>query len=107
MKKSWESIKDNCKKDAYLMLQQPYNQELTGLLCLVSVAHIIETNSIPLHGEIIKEAQDKVCAEINSWDIRNYTNLSKQFPKYFPSWVRKGKCTVELTDEGWMFIKKI
>lgn len=102
--KYWETIKSNCIAEFCSNLRQNLNADIVKLLGLESVKQIKE-GTFKGSYKLKKEVEDKCVKLIENCDIRAYNDLAKAFPARFPDWIKNGRCSVELLDNGWAFVK--
>lgn len=102
--KYWETIKSNCVAEFCGNLRQNLNTDIVKLLGLESVKRIKE-GTFKGSYRLKKEVEDKCVQLIENCDIRAYNELIQAFPDRFPTWVKQGRCSIELLDGGWAFVE--
>ena len=102
----WENIKDKIKNE----IKSRINNDVS----LYPFFVLLRTNkrlsgekpkSVLAGWEDKKEVADKLIDVLNNYDIREYKELMKIYPKAFPSFIKNNKCTTELTGDGWVFVE--
>ena len=97
------------KKLVHIIRAKIYHdfQDLGRFILWLSVKTLIDKNIQSKKVYAIKdELYNNLPNIIESIDIREVHKLMEFFPDAFPSFMLKGEYTIELSDNGWIFISK-
>jgi hypothetical protein len=98
----FETLKTNCAREAY----DNKDKDFYGWCGVIAAEKILKTGKLNKAYSIPEALANTLYDAVMRTDIRQISDLSKYFPDVVPAWIKNNQYTPELTDNGWVLLKK-